>query len=224
MRRTKPLIAGHAGHCLAMLAALCCAGLARADSQSATGSSSNPPSVSVQLRFSISIGKYLSLRVGDLGGSVSSVNFTVGFDPELPNRNSQALSGGRPGMVTRVATSNPATTAGTLAVSAFTNSAGTVLTCSLSALAGGTPLAVGASANGIPGRNDVAVVASSSGGGAAMVAHPGGHLGGCNGSTSTSVPMMKTLNGSFTYSTTFAPDAVRAGVYGNVVTYAATTL
>ena len=105
-------------------------------------------------------------------------------------------------------------------MAAFTNVSGTLLTCSLGALSGATALVSGSTAAGVPGQSDVTVVSGAAG----TVQHPGGSLSGCNGSASTSLPMMNNLTGTFTYTPGFTPTAVNAGTFGNVVTYTATTL
>lgn len=195
-------------------------GLAQAAQQIVSGNSGTI-TASVQLNFNIAIGKYVSLRVGNADASVSDVNFTVGFNPARAVGNSQAYAGSiAPSLVVGSATTNPATAAGVLQVAAFTNMSGTVLTCSMGALAGATALASGATAAGVPGQSDITVTS----GGAGTVQHPGGSLVGCNGATSTSLPMMSNLTGSFTYVPAFTPTSVNAGTFGNVVTYTATTL
>ncbi|QIL79602.1 hypothetical protein G7047_06590 [Diaphorobacter sp. HDW4A] len=176
---------------------------------------------SVQLNFSITIGKYVSLRVGNADASISDVNFTVGFSPARTNGNAQAYAGSiAPSLVVTAATTNPTTTAGVVQVAAFTNMAGTTLTCSMGALSGATALVSGSTTAGVPGRSDITVTS----GGTGTVQHPGGSLAGCNGTTTTALPMLNNLTGTFTYVPAFTPTSVGSGTYGNVVTYTATTL
>ena len=181
---------------------------------------SGPLTASVDLKFTVSISKYVSLRVGSADALMSSVVFTVGFNPAQPGGNGQPYSGAiSPPLVVTSSTTNPVTAAGALTMSAFTNMGGTQLTCSLSALGGATPLASGATAAGIPSRSEVTVNST----GTSVVAHPGGSLGGCNGTTFSAVPMLVFVTGTFTYVPGFAAQTLLSGVYGNVVTYSATT-
>ena len=201
-----------------LMALLGCGGQA---AQQVVSGNNGTITASVQLNFSITVGKYVSLRVGNADTSVSDVNFSVGFSPARVVGNSQAYSGSiAPSLVVNTATTNPTTTAGVLQVAAFTNVSGTLLTCSLGALSGATALVSGSTAAGVPGQSDVTVVSGTAG----TVQHPGGSLSGCNGSASTSLPMMNNLTGTFTYTPGFTPTAVNAGTFGNVVTYTATTL
>ena len=201
-----------------LMAALGCAAQS---AQQVVSGNSGTITANVQLNFSISVGKYVSLRVGNAGAAISDVNFTVGFSPVRTTGNSQADAGAiAPSLVVSAATTNPTTTAGVLQVAAFTNVSGTLLTCSLGALSGATALVSGSTAAGVPGQSDVTVVSGTAG----TVQHPGGSLSGCNGSASTSLPMMNNLTGTFTYTPGFTPTAVNAGTFGNVVTYTATTL
>lgn len=178
-------------------------------------------SASVQLKFNIAVGKFVSLRVGSADATVSDVNFAVDFSPVRPAGNSQAYSGSiAPGLMVTTTTTNPTSTSGALAVAAYTNVTGTTLACTLGPLAGATALVSGATAAGVPGRSDI-VVGS---GGAGTVQHPGTSLDACTGAVTTPIPMMTNMTGTFTYSTGFAPTGVLAGTYGNTVTYTATTL
>ena len=201
-----------------LMALLGCGGQA---AQQVVSGNNGTITASVQLNFSITVGKYVSLRVGNADTSVSDVNFSVGCSPARVVGNSQAYSGSiAPSLVVNTATTNPTTTAGVLQVAAFTNMSGTLLTCSACVLSGATALSVGGTTAGVPGRSDITVTS----GGTGTVQHPGGSVAGCDGSTSSSLPMMSNLTGTFTYVPAFTPTAVNAGTFGNVLTYTATTL
>jgi len=175
-----------------------------------------------KLNFNIAISKFVLLRVGNANATQSSVTFTLAVNPAVAGTpgNSLAYSGSAvpAGLVTTVATTNPTSSAGVLNVSAFSNVTGTTLTCSLTILGTDTPFATGTTAAGVPGQADIKV-ASLAGG----VQHPGTDLSACNGSTSTALTSLSTLTGSFTYSTAYSASALKAGNYGNIVTYTATT-
>jgi hypothetical protein len=53
------------------------------------------------------------------------------------------------------------------------------------------------------------------------VSHPGANIGAC-GTATAPVAALANLSGTYTYSTNFAPAALAAGTYGNVVTYTLT--
>ncbi len=171
--------------------------------------------------------KVVILRVGDANATVSDVNFTVGVGTGVPVAagNSQAYTGtiAPTGGATTVATTNPVSAAGALTVAAWTNAAaGANLTCALSALAGVTaPFASGATAAGIPGTTDITVASVA---GAGNLQHPTANLTGCTTAATTTIPTRTTMGGTFTYGTAFTAASVLSGIYGNVVTYSATTL
>lgn len=173
----------------------------------------------------VTVPKIVILRVGAADASLSDVNFTVGVSPAVTGApgDSLAYTGGAipPTFATTVATTNPTTSAGALTVAAWTNFPGTTLRCSLGALAGATAFATGATtAAGVPGTSDITVASA----GAAPLQHPGTNLAACNGTTTTPIAPLSVLGGTFTYGTTFTASALAAGVYGNIVTYTATTL
>ena len=170
----------------------------------------------------VTVPKIVILRVGAADATVSDVNFTVGPTPAGPG-NSLAYTAGAipPTFATTVATTNPTTAAGLLTVAAWTNFAGTTLSCSLGALTGATAFAPGATTAGVPGTTDITVTSVA---GATNLQHPGTNLTACNGATTTAIGALSVLGGSFTYGTTFTASTLAAGVYGNVVTYTATTL
>lgn len=173
-------------------------------------------SATVSLDFQVNIYKFVLLRVGAADGTSTVVDFRVGLTPDLAAGNSQGYTGAIPGLTTRASTTNPATAAGAVTVEMFTNVTGTQLTCSLSALAGATAFAVGGTSGaGVPGRDNILVAASG-------VNHPGADLGSCTGATTAAVAALSTLSGTYTYSTNYAPGALAAGTYGNVVTYTLT--
>jgi len=184
-----------------------------------TGNANNTSlTASAKLNFNIAIGKYILLRVGNADASQSDVTFTVASSPTIGNGNSQPYAGGIPlGLNTTVATVNPNSAAGVLNVAAFSNVSGSALTCAITLLGTNIPFAIGATLAGIPGSSDIKVVSAAGG-----VQHPGTDLSACNGATSSSLPALTVLNGSFTYNTTFAPGSLAAGTYGNIVTYTAT--
>ncbi len=166
--------------------------------------------------------KIVILRVGAADATISDVNFTVEATgaPATPlTGNSLAYTGAiAPVLTTTVATTNPTTSAGVLAVGAWTNrTGGATLSCTLGALAGATAFAAGATAGGIPGTTDITVVGTTP-------AHPGPTLTSCNGTLTSPIAAMTALNGTFTYATAFTASAIAAGTYGNTVTYTATAL
>jgi hypothetical protein len=175
----------------------------------------------------VTVPKVVILRVGDANATVSDVNFTVGVGTGVPVAvgNSQAYTGAiaPAGGATTVATTNPTTTAGALTVAAWTNAtAGANLSCALSALAGVTAaFATGATAAGVPGTTDITVASVA---GAGNLQHPTANLTGCTTAATTSIPTRTTMGGTFTYGTAFTAAGVVSGIYGNVVTYSATTL
>ena len=188
-----------------------------ADQQVVTGNTGSL-TANAKLNFNIAIGKYISLRVGNADATQSDVTFTVVPSLAIGNGNSLPYAAGIPlALNTSVATVNPVSTAGVLNVAAFSNVTGAALTCANTLLGTNTPFAIGATAAGIPGTSDIKV-ASAAGG----VQHPGTDLSACNGVISSALPALTALNGSFTYSTTFAPGSLAAGTYGNIVTYTAT--
>ncbi len=193
--------------------------IAQADQATVTGNTGTLIA-NASLRFSIGISKYLFLRVGAADASQSDVTFTLGLNPLVAGTpgNSRPYAGAQPpGFATTITTTNPATSAGVLAVSAWTNVAGTTLTCTLAPLPAATPFAPTVTAGGIPGRADIQVVSAAGG-----VQHPGANLSTCNGLVSTAVPQLVTLNGSFTYNAAYVPSSLSTGTYGNIVIYTAT--
>jgi hypothetical protein len=188
-----------------------------ADQQVVTGNAGSL-TANARLTFNIAIGKYVLLRVGNADATQSDVTFTIAPSPAIGNGNSLPYTGGIPVTLnTSVVTVNPASSAGVLSVSAFSNVTGTALTCATTPLGTNVAFATGATLAGIPGRFDIKV-ASAAGG----VQHPGADLSACSGAVSSAIPALTLLNGSFTYSTTFAPGSLAAGTYGNVITYTAT--
>jgi hypothetical protein len=175
-----------------------------------------------RVEVSVIVPKIVILRVGAADATISTVTFTVGASPAVAGApgNNLAYTGGTipPTFATTVATTNPVTAAGVLAVGAWTNAAaGATLSCSLGALAGATAFAAGATAGGVPGTTDITVVGTTP-------AHPGANLTACNGVTTTPIAALTTLTGTFTYATAFTASAIASGTYGNTVTYTATTL
>lgn len=204
---------------LAVLAVVVGARAAQADQATVTGNTGTLVA-NASLRFSIGISKYLFLRVGAADASQSDLTFTLGLNPAVAGTpgNARPYAGTQPpGFASTVATTNPVSSAGVLAVSAWTNVAGTTLTCTLTALPSATPFAPTATAAGVPGRADI-LVASVAGG----VQHPGTNLSACNGLVATAITQLITLNGTFTYSTAYVPSNLSTGTYGNIVTYTAT--
>ena len=174
-----------------------------------------------ELNFVIAISKFVMLRVGAADATQSDVTFAVGI-PTLTGApgNSMVYTGAIPPMLaTAVASTYPTTAAGALTVAAWTNITGTTLTCTVATLGSAIPFAAGATTAGVPGRADIKV-ASTAGG----VQHPGADLSACNGSVSTPIQSLTTLNGIFTYSTAFTASDLLPGNYGNQVIYTATTL
>jgi hypothetical protein len=191
--------------------------------QTVTTGNAGTVTATARLRFDIVIAKYVLLRVGNADATQSDVTFTVAASPVIAGApgNSLAYTGATPpGFATTVATVNPTTAAGALQVTAATNVTGTTLSCAMTALGGATAFVTGATAGGIPGRSDIKV-ASVAGG----LQHPGADLNSCTGAITTAIPSLTAVPvTTFTYSTTFAPSALSAGTYGNVVIYTATTL
>ncbi len=192
--------------------------------QTVTTGNTGTITATARLRFDIVIAKYVLLRVGNADATQSDVNFTVAASPAIAGApgNSLAYTGGAvpPGFATTVATVNPTTAAGALSVTAATNVTGTTLSCAITALGGATAFVAGATAGGVPGRSDIKV-ASVAGG----LQHPGADLNSCTGAVTTAIPSLTAVPiTTFTYSTAFTPSALSAGIYGNVVTYTATTL
>lgn len=202
---------------IALVLSALCSQIAWADQQVVTGNAGSL-TANARLTFNIAIGKYVLLRVGNADATQSDVTFTIAPSPAIGNGNSLPYIGGIPVTLnTSVVTVNPPSSAGVLSVSAFSNVTGTALTCATTLLGTSVPFATGATLAGIPGRFDIKV-ASAAGG----VQHPGADLSVCNGAVSSALPALTLLNGSFTYSTTFAPGSLAAGTYGNVITYTAT--
>lgn len=207
---------GRASRVLALVLGLLAAPGGFADQDRAVGNGGTIQA-SVQLDFEVNIYKFVMLRVGAGDATSTSVEFRVGLTPDLGFGNSQAYSGGIPGLTTRGSTTNPATSSSAVTVEMFSNVTGTTLTCSLSPLGGATAFAAGGTtAAGVPGRNNILVAA---GGG---LSHPGTNLGACTGATTAPVTLLSNLAGTFTYSTNFTPASLAPGTYGNVVTYTLT--
>ena len=204
-----------------LLWALTC-GVVHADQTVSTGNAGTLTS-NVQLRFDIVVAKYVQLRVGNADASLPTVSFNVALSPVFGAGNNQAYNAGAvpPTFATSVATTNPASAAGTLVVAAVTNVTGTLLTCTLSPLGIFTAFAVGATAAGIPGTSDITVTSTA---GATNLQHPSASLTGCTSGSTAAIPSLTPLGGSFTYGTSFSANALKAGSYGNTVTYTATTL
>ena len=203
--------------CLALLLMTTASHAVRADFQSSSGSGSL--SVSAKLNFSVVVANYVSLRVGNADATVSQVNFNVAITPAVTAGDSKPWTGSvPPALAITTSTTNPTSTAGVLSVAAFTNVKGTLLSCNIGTLAGTTAFGATVTAGGIPGRNDVLVASSGT------LAHPGTNLAACNGSTTSSIPMLSNLAGTFTYSTSVTPGALLSDSYGAIVTYTATTL
>ena len=184
-----------------------------------------PAIATAKVNVRVIVPKIVILRVGAADGTTSDVDFTVGLSPAVTGApgNSLAYTGGIPPttLASTVATTNPPSTAGALTVGAWTNGAtGATLTCALSALANATGFATGATAGGVPGTTDITVTSVA---GAANLQHPGTTLTACNGTTTSTIPRLTTLGGTFTYAllpTNLA--SMATGTYGNVVTYTAT--
>jgi hypothetical protein len=175
-----------------------------------------------RVEVSVVVPKIVILRVGAADATISAVTFTVGASPAVAGApgNNLAYTGGAipPVFATTVATTNPTSAAGVLAVGAWTNRVGgATLSCTLGALAGATAFATGATAGGVPGTTDITVVGTTP-------AHPGANLTACDGATTTPIAALTTLTGTFTYATAFTASAIAAGTYGNTVTYTATAL
>ena len=176
----------------------------------------------------VTVPKIVILRVGAADGTTSDVNFTVGVGgtPAVTvGNNNQGYAAGAvpPTLTNTVATTNPTSATGQLTTALWTNVTGTKLTCTLGPLSGATAFAGTTAVAGVPNSTDVQVVG-------ATIAHPGTTLKDCDGvtaSATTFTPGTAYTGGTFTYSlaSTFnsASSPVYAGVYGNVVTYAATT-
>ncbi len=209
-------------HCGLALLLVLSGGAARAD-QTVVSGNAGTLNATVSLTFNIAIAKYVQLRVGNADATISTVAFNVALSPVFGAGNSQAYTAGvvPPTFATTVATTNPASVAGTLVVAAVTNVTGTLLTCTLSPLGVFTSFAVGATAAGIPGTSDITVTSAA---GATNLQHPSASLTGCTSGSTAAIPSLTALGGSFTFGTSFAAGALKAGSYGNTVTYTATTL
>lgn len=182
-----------------------------------------PAIATARVNVRVTVLKVVVLRVGAADATISDVNFSVGPNPAIAGApaNSLAYAGTIPPAIgTTVATTNPVTAAGAVTVGAWTNGSGTLLSCSLSTLAGATAFATGATAAGVPGTNDITVTSVA---GTGNLQTPGATLTSCGASTST-IAALTTLGGTFTYGTSFTAANLAAGIYGNTVTYTATTL
>ncbi|HEY0201640.1 MAG TPA: hypothetical protein VGC24_08105 [Burkholderiaceae bacterium] len=184
-----------------------------------------PAIATAHVNVRVTVPKIVILRVGNADATVSDVNFTVGVTAPAGPGNSLPYAGAIPPstLATTVATINPTSTAGVLTVGAWTNTTGTTLSCTLGALSSapsGTAFASGATAAGVPGTNDITVTSVT---GAGNLQHPGTSLTACNGTTTTPIAALTTYGGTFTYAATFAAASINSGVYGNLVTYTATT-
>lgn len=168
----------------------------------------------------VTVPKIVILRVGNADATTSDVNFTVGVTPAVTGApgNSLPYSGSiAPGLNTTVATTNPVTALGDVTTGAWTNVVGGAkLTCTLGALSGATAFASGPTSGGVPGTDDITVVGTTP-------AHPGATLTQCNNTANSTIAALSPLTGKFTYATAFAATNINAGIYGNTVTYIATT-
>jgi hypothetical protein len=175
----------------------------------------------------VTVPKVVILRVGDASATVNNVDFLVGVGTGVPTAigNSQAYTGAiapAGGATTVAVDTTPSNTTGAVTVAAWTNAAaGANLSCALSALGGATAFATGATAAGVPGTTDITVASTA---GATNLQHPTANLTGCTSAATTSIPTRTTMGGTFTYGTGFTAATVASGIYGNVVTYSATTL
>ena len=197
---------------------------AMAEQTAGSQTTAAPAIATAHVNVRVTVPKIVMLRVGAADATVSDVDFMVAPNSSGSSTpgNSLAYTGAiPPALAITVTSTNPITTAGTLTVAAWTNSTGATLACSLSALSGTTAFATGVTAAGVPGTTDLTV---SSIAGANNLQHPGTNLSACNSGTTTSIARLTALGGSFTYGTAFAANTVVAGIYGNVVTYTATTL
>lgn len=195
--------------------ALMAVGTAHADQRTATGNAGTI-TASAQLQFSIGIGKYVLLRVGNADSTQSNVTFTLGVTPTGPGNSLGYAGAVPPTLISSVTMTNPTGAGGALTVQAFTNVNGTTLSCTLSVLAGATPFAVGATAGGVPGSGDIKVASATPG-----VQHPGPDLASCNGGIASPITALSTQTGTFTYSPSYTGSNLATGTFGNVVTYTA---
>ncbi len=203
-------------------------GSAMAEQTIGVQSGATAAKATAKVEVSVVVQKVVVLRVGNADATVSAVTFTVGPNPAITGAPGDSLpySGVIPPVMAQtVATTNPTSALGALTVGAWTNAAGNAtLSCSLGTLGSATAFGSAALTGGVPGTTDITVTSLAVG---TNLQHPGTNLTACNGTTTTSIPKLTTMVGTFTYGTTYTAAqllTLAAGTYGNTVTYTATTL